>query len=291
MLDVFERRVSPVETDQTRSTNGILLVHGITGVPTEMRPLARYLELQGYRVAVPLLPGHGSGHRTLLATTRHDWLNGVRRAFHELVAACDQVLLVGLCGGGLLNIFVAAEDRRVAGLVVLSPDVGFSAPGPATPWTRMLFPLARRVPLLKRYGYWTERPPYGLKDPRLQRLVTRSIAASQRGQTSEYGTFRTYVGTIHEMKCLHEDVRHRVGDVTCPTLIMHSFEDSLFTIRNATTLYGLLGSRDKTLELVTGCDHVMTVDLRKDHVAKRIGTFAERIMGRRVSDREPLHVR
>ena len=280
-----ERSISPNDIVRARP-NGVLLVHGITGTPAEMRPLAKHLERLGYRVAAPLLPGHGAGQRELLSTTRHNWLVGVRQDFNALASTCNRVVIVGLCGGGLLNVLLAAEDRRVAGLVVLSPDLGYTTPGPSSPWTRFLFPMARRIPLLRRYGYWTERPPYGLKDPRLQRLLTRSISSSKRGQTAEYGTFRTYVGTIDQMHHLHDDVKRAAGRVTCPALVMHSLEDTLFTIRNAALLYSLLGSADKTVELLDGTDHVMTVDLRKDHVAQRTGAFIERLTGR-----ELAHVR
>ena len=288
MLDTVQGTTLQDAFAPVRPTQGILLVHGITGTTTEMRWLARYFQVHEYRVSVPLLPGHGAGHRELLATTRHDWLNGVRRAFDALAATCDSVLIVGLCGGGLLSVLLAAEDQRVQGLIVLSADLGFRAPGPASPWTRVLLPLASRVPLLRRYGYWTQRPPYGLKDPRLQRRITRSVAGSRQGQTAEYGTFRTYVGTIDEMKRLHEDVQRQAGHVSCPTLIMHSVEDTLFTIRNAALLYRSLGSPDKTMTLVTGCDHVMTVDVTKDQIAEQIALFARRVIPWR--DRKPADV-
>ena len=275
-------RTPPVSADGRTAADGFLLVHGVTGTPTEMRPLARHLERLGYRVAAPLLSGHGAGHRRLLATTRHDWLDGVRRTFNDLAAACDRVVLVGLCGGGLLNVLLAAERQDVAGVVVLAPDLGFRKPGPATPWTRVLLPLAYRTPWLRRHGYWTEGPPYGLKDPRLQQLITKAIAAANAGQTDAYGTFRTYVGTIREMDDLQAEVRRRAGAVRCPALVMHSVEDSLLTIRNATVLYQLLGSRDKAVELLTDCDHVLTMDLQREHVARRIAAFAHRVAGRGV---------
>lgn len=51
----------------------------------------------------------------------------------------------------------------------------------------------------------------------------------------------------------------------------------MFSIRNATVLYSLLGTSDKSIRLITGCDHVMTVDLRKDDVARDVGAFIARL--------------
>ena len=39
---------------------GVLLSHGFTGSPKSMRPFAEHLAAEGYGVAVPRLPGHGT---------------------------------------------------------------------------------------------------------------------------------------------------------------------------------------------------------------------------------------
>jgi carboxylesterase len=62
------------------SRTGVLLLHGLTGMPSEMRPLERHLRRLGCIVDVPLLPGHGATHRELLATGWRDWVEGARRA-------------------------------------------------------------------------------------------------------------------------------------------------------------------------------------------------------------------
>ncbi len=263
---------------------GVLLIHGLTGSPTEMAPLAKALRRAGFRTAVPLLAGHGAGHRELLATTWQDWRDGLRRDLRDLAQACDDVVVVGLCVGGLLGALLAAENSYVRGLVCLSPDLGFRVPGPATPWTRFLLPIAFRVPWLRHHGYWTQKPPYGLKNPRLQQRIAQAIAASAQGQTQEFGTFRTYVGTMREMTRLSEAVRNSLARVRCPSRIIHSVEDSMFSIRNAMIVYQQLGSPRKELALITGCDHVITVDLRRDDVARRVTGFVTGLYGAEPAD-------
>ncbi|MBW2258692.1 MAG: esterase, partial [Deltaproteobacteria bacterium] len=39
---------------------GVLLIHGFTGAPAEMRPIAEPLHAAGCTVSGPLLPGHGT---------------------------------------------------------------------------------------------------------------------------------------------------------------------------------------------------------------------------------------
>ncbi len=251
---------------------GVFFIHGLTGSPAEMAPLDKALRRAGYQTVVPLIAGHGAGHRELLATTWQDWHEGLRRDLREFARTYDEVVIVGLCVGGLLGLLLAGEEK-VRGAVALSPDLGLRVRGPATPWNRCLLPLAYRVPWLRRHGYWTQKPPYGIKNPRLQQRIAKAVAASIHGQTAEYGTFRTYVGTMLELKRLQRVVVQALPRVDCPALVIHSVEDSMFSIRNATVMYHALGSIRKELALITGCDHVITVDLRKDDVARRVIRF------------------
>ncbi|MFA6032646.1 MAG: carboxylesterase, partial [Myxococcota bacterium] len=51
---------------------GVLLVHGFTGTPFEMRPLGDGLAAAGYRVACPALAGHATRWEDLEETGWRD---------------------------------------------------------------------------------------------------------------------------------------------------------------------------------------------------------------------------
>ena len=264
----------PVETEDIKTKSaqiGVLLIHGLTGTPVEMKPLAKYLKHLGYRVEVPLLAGHGAGHEDLLTTKWQDWLESVRKPLNSLTTECEEVVIVGLSVGGLLGVLLAGENPNVRGLVLLSFALGI--PGPNTPKSKLLLPIVFKIPFLRKHLFWTELPPYGLKDKRLQQNITRIVKASKKRETTKYGLFRTYVETLYEHKFLEQEVCKKANLVTCPTLIVHSFEDTMLSIENATKIYGLLGSKEKSIKLITGCDHVMTVDLRKDDIASWVASF------------------
>ena len=42
------------------SSTGVLLLHGLTATPVEVRLIGQYLHERGYTVSGPLLPGHGA---------------------------------------------------------------------------------------------------------------------------------------------------------------------------------------------------------------------------------------
>jgi carboxylesterase len=258
-----------------RANTGVLLLHGLTGMPSEMRPLERALTQLGCAVEVPLLPGHGATHRELLATAWTDWLGGARRAADGLAARCDKLMVAGLSMGALLATLLAADDPSIGGIALLSPTLRYD--GSSIPWTRWLLPLAHVLPFARQTTYWNERPPYGLRDERLQRLVRRAIDAAGRGESTEYGLFRTYVGSILELNRMVREVRRRAGAVRCPALILQSVEDTVTSVRNATEICDRLGSTDKSIHWLRGCDHMITLDLEKHEVARAVSAFTVRV--------------
>ncbi|MBX9877175.1 MAG: alpha/beta fold hydrolase [Candidatus Obscuribacterales bacterium] len=257
------------------SNVGVLLLHGLTGVPAEMRPLAKHLEKLGCEVSVPMLEGHGAGHQELLDTSWQDWVAGARRALNDLHSRNAHVFVGGLSMGSSIACILAADDPKVAGFISLSTTLRFD--GETVPLTEVLLPLVDIFPFLGTNCYWTESPPYGLKDERLQRIITRSVERAKNGETSDFGLFRTYAGSVRQMSHLVHEVRRKAQAVTCPTVIIHSLEDTMTSIDNASELYSRLQSRDKVIQYLTDCDHVLTLDLKKEKVAQLVGDFIARI--------------
>ena len=52
----------------TGGPSGVLVLHGFTGNPQSMRPLAVALAAAGYTVDLPLLPGHGTAVEDMIPT-------------------------------------------------------------------------------------------------------------------------------------------------------------------------------------------------------------------------------
>ena len=102
---------------------GVILLHGLTGMPSELRPVVKHLTKLGYQVETPLLPGHGAGHTELLAAGWKDWVNCAKQAVDDMASRCEQVFIGGLSMGALLATVAAADDARVKGLIVLSPTL------------------------------------------------------------------------------------------------------------------------------------------------------------------------
>jgi len=255
---------------------GVLLLHGLTGMPNEMRPIGKALEKIGCTTETPMLPGHGATHKELLDSGWKDWVRGSGEALERLSSNCDQVFVAGLSMGALIPVLLAVDNPKVKGIIAMSPTVKYDSQNSSNPF-QVLLPLIDVLPFLGRIFYWTEAPPYGLKDERLQKRITKELEAARSGEKTGFGQFRTYSGSLRQLQHLVGQVKKQAPRLQCPVLIMHSKEDTLTTVYNPQTFHSWLGCTDKSIIYLEGCDHVLPLDLKKEEVAFYAAEFVCRV--------------
>ena len=102
----------------------MLVLHGFTGSPHSMRPLAECLANRGYSVELPLLPGHGTALEDLVPTRWSDWSAGRRGApttCSRRGAAASRSSGCRWAAGS--RCWLAEHRPEVAALVVVNPLV------------------------------------------------------------------------------------------------------------------------------------------------------------------------
>ena len=100
---------------------GVLVLHGFTGNPQSMRPLAEAIAKAGHTVEMPLLSGHGTAIEDMLDTTWSDWSADAEAAYERLAARSERVVVVGLSMGGSLTCWLATRHPGIAGIVCVNP--------------------------------------------------------------------------------------------------------------------------------------------------------------------------
>ena len=231
--------------------SGVLLIHGFTGSPPEMRLVGDYLHARGLTISAPLLPGHGTSVADMNRYKWTDWVDQVDLAFRELRERCDRVFVGGLSLGSVLALHLAADHADLAGAILYSPAL----------W------LAERKiylsPVLKHIV--TVRPKTGktdLVDPEA-RLRLWSYDADP-------------VAAAHELLKLITRVRGLLPRITCPLLIIHSTGDRSIHARSAMRTYARAGSTDRELVTIEASGHCITVDKEWAFVAARTYEWIER---------------
>lgn len=108
---------------------GVLVLHGFTGNPQSMRPLAEAFAAAGHTVSLPLLPGHGTRVEDMVPTRFADWSAAAEQAYDDLAARCSRLCVAGLSMGGTLTLWLAARHPEVRGIVLVNPLTDGEAPG------------------------------------------------------------------------------------------------------------------------------------------------------------------
>lgn len=99
---------------------GCLLLHGFTGGPYELRPLADYLrEKTDWQIELPTLPGHGK-ELHLDDVEFDEWIDAAEEALKELETRSDELYVIGFSMGGMIAAYLAAK-YNVKKLVLLAP--------------------------------------------------------------------------------------------------------------------------------------------------------------------------
>ncbi|WP_295853278.1 alpha/beta fold hydrolase [uncultured Xylophilus sp.] len=254
---------------------GVLLVHGLTGTPNEMRLLAKGLHRQGFTVYAVQLAGHCGAVEDLLATRWQDWYASVAAGADRLAPHVDRLVVGGLSMGAVLSLALAQErPRQVAGVCALSTIFrydGWSMPV----YTRLSFllPLFRRLGIGRR-SVFMEQPPYGIKDEALRKRI---VAQMHAGDSAAAGLPGNPWWSVIEMRRLSARVLSRLGSIQAPCLVIHAREDDVSTLGNARAI--VQGVRQAPVELVVLEDsyHMITVDRERRTVIATTAAFVARL--------------
>jgi carboxylesterase len=102
-------------------STGVLLCHGFTATTAEVRILAKTLRGNGYTVAAPLLPGHGTTPQDCIRFTWQDWYSCIENTYQQLAQDCKRVVIGGESTGALLILYLAAKHSESAGILCFAP--------------------------------------------------------------------------------------------------------------------------------------------------------------------------
>jgi len=109
------------------SRASVLLVHGLTGNPSEVRPLAEHLRGLGYYCYAPCLTGHDQSLEVLKKVKSETWLADAEQGYQHLKENFSPPhIVIGLSFGGLLSLnLAAAHSDQLKAVISLSAPIRF----------------------------------------------------------------------------------------------------------------------------------------------------------------------
>lgn len=239
-----EKRVTDSFFLQGKYKIAILLIHGFTGSPAELRLLGGYLNDHGFTVYAPLLSGHGLTPEEMAKTNKDDWWKSVVEAYNLLLSkGYTDIIAVGLSMGGTLSLKLAMNKPLAAVVSMAAPIrvhnrfIGFSR------WLKYV----KAFQVKKK------------KDESIEQFLV------------SYD--RTPVICAESLDRLIKEVRDSLDKVAIPILIMQGKKDETVRYESAEYIYNHVGSTTKELKWYEKSTHIMTLDQERDKVFADILKF------------------
>jgi carboxylesterase len=213
--------------DVAGGDRGVLLLHGLTATPWELRTLAASLAANNLTVVAPVLAGHGTTAADLDKTRWQDWYASADASLGLLQKRTKSIYVVGVSTGADLAILLAARNR-VDGIVLIAPPITLRD-------KRSLFA-----------GWYGALIPY----------TDHAQTGADVGHYYEV----TPSNAIAELNGMIDAVKEEMPKVEEPALILQSLHDKTVDPSSATYVFDNLGSADKEWKLYGNASHVLLQD-------------------------------
>jgi carboxylesterase len=244
---------------------GVLCLHGITGTPFEIKPVAQALGRLGCSVEVPMLAGHGGTLADLARTTWRDWLRSAERALEALQ---DRVhgRPVSICGfsmGGLLALRLARLfPERVSALAVMGTPLRLR--GFQVNTIRAICRLP--VDFAVRAGACIPKPNGSdVSDPEM-RYANPGLRAFP-------------IAALKQLFELMDVVRADLPSIEAPTLVAHGRHDHVVPMEDSLELTGSLASDVIERVWLERSFHVVALDVDAPQLIESVTRFLARHAG------------
>ncbi|MFX0149922.1 MAG: alpha/beta hydrolase [Candidatus Hodarchaeota archaeon] len=223
---------------------GVLFLHSFGSTPIEFKEFGEYLQEQGFKTTIPLLPGHGTHPDDLKRFTFEDWVKSGEKALLSL--DCQGTFIIGEITGAPLAIILASTHPEVLGIVTLSGLINLPR------WITIIDPLIQiRSNVL---SLATNANPF----------VDYSRSLWQKVKIYE----RVPHKSLREVYALIKKSKKLLGEVHQPIFVLQSTTAKEITKKNAHAIFEGVSSRKKKLMFLEKGGALMSIDEGR-HIAFR----------------------
>lgn len=252
------------ENQDKQNNKAVLLFHGLTGSPFEMRKYGSFLFKCGYDVFCYSFPGHGDRISEIETVTWHEWCEFARDKYNILRKNYEQFFVSGLCLGAAVAIYLAEHNKDITGVVALSTTLFLD--GFCIPWTIRLLPFALNT-IGRFYFTFPEDDCFGIKNERTRKSLAKITAKADIGMDNYP------LNCVDGLLKLSKNVRKNLKDVDCPVLCIHSKYDNLSSPKSAKVVLDGISSEIKQYVELNDSYHMVLYDNEKEFVMNTVKEF------------------
>jgi len=262
---------------ETKTEKAVLLFHGLTGSPFEMKKYGDFLFKNGYDVFCYSFPGHGDRISEIETVTWQDWCNFAQGKYDTLRKNYEQFFVSGLCLGAAMAVYLGEHNKDLTGIVALSTTLFLD--GFCIPWTISLLPFALST-IIRFYYTFPEDDCFGVKNERTRKSLAKITAKANIGMDNYP------LNCVDGLLKLSKNVRKNLKNVECPILCIHSKYDNLSSTKGAKVVLNGVSSKIKKYIELNDSYHMVLYDNEKEFVMNSVKEFLDTLVPQKTEERE-----
>ncbi len=259
----------------------VLLFHGLTGSPFEMKKYGTFLFKKGFDVFCYSFPGHGERISEIQSVTWNDWCEFAQEKYDKLRPNYKDFFTSGLCLGAAISVYLGENNNDLTGIVALSSTLFLD--GFCIPWTISMLPLALHT-IIRFYYSFPEDECLGVKNE----LTRKSLAKIMSKTTLSMDNYP--LNCVKGLLKLSKHVRKNLNKVTCPIICIHSKYDNLASTKGAKIIIRNVSSKIKEYIELNDSYHMVLYDNEKEFVMNTANDFMQRISAKVIEEKAEVLV-
>ncbi|WP_353893847.1 alpha/beta fold hydrolase [Proteinivorax hydrogeniformans] len=228
------------------NTKAVLVIHGFTGSPTEVHPLARFLADQGFDVFGPCLPGHGTTVEDMIQYTDKDWIDAVDKVLADMIANYQKCYVVGFSMGGAIALHLTAKYQQdISALATISAPIYIPK---ATYFANLIKHFKKSIPK-------PPKPDYGVPI---------------------FSYTETPVQSLPFIVNIIKQAKKDIPKISIPIFVSQGLKDSTVYPKSAGYIFSNVSSTEKKIRYYCHASHMLPVEKKyRDKLFNEMNNFLQ----------------
>jgi carboxylesterase len=223
----------------------VLLLHGFTGNPNDVKRLGRYLAERNYTVHAPLYKGHGLDPITLIQSNPLEWWDSVIEGYEHLKSlGYEEIGVAGVSLGGIFSLRLGEERPVKAILTMSAPAI---AKSPDSLQSRIVDYAINYKKLSGKYD---------------EERDTREALAGLMQMPS-----------LENLQQLINETSENLNTIEVPIHVLRGLEDDRYYCDSADLIYQSVNSRIRSVKTFVNSGHILTLGKEKELVFEEVFRF------------------
>lgn len=227
------------------NSHAVLLLHGFTGSPLDLKKLTNFLKNQGCACYSPIYSGHGLGAEALITTGVDQWWHDALNAFEFLKShGYQKISIIGHSMGGVFALRLA-QQYQLSGVTTLCSPIQ-----------------KRPVDNLKQ-----RLINYAREYKKFEQKSTEHIEQ----EVSEFAN--SDFSVLQGLSDFTETTGHHLEKVNCPVQILQGELDDLCYQDSAALIYQQVSSSSREIKTYPNSGHMLMQEADHHQVFRDIVAF------------------